>query len=118
MYTKVNTTETQLLALLQRKNQEGYFVLYNTYSQALYGVLKKLVQSDNLAADLLEKSFVNIWRNLQFYDPAKGSLFVWMFTITRSLAIAHLKSISKHEPSLGVKFEKHLNQFNSHIKIR
>jgi len=46
------------------------------------------VVNDDDAADVLQEAFINIWKNIESYDIAKGgSLFTWMLNIARNRAI-------------------------------
>jgi len=48
----------------------------------------------DLANDVLQEVFVNIWRKIESYDSVKGRLFTWMLNITRNAAIDVLRSKS------------------------
>ena len=45
-----------------------------------------------VAHDVLQNVFVNIWRKIESYDPSKGRLFTWMLNITRNTCIDYLRS--------------------------
>jgi RNA polymerase sigma-70 factor (ECF subfamily) len=45
-----------------------------------------------LANDVLQEVFVNIWRKIDQYDTGKGRLFTWMLNIARNAAIDTLRS--------------------------
>ncbi len=62
------------------------------YSQALYGVLFKIVNDEEIARDLLQETFVKIWKNISNYDRQKGRLFTWMLNVARNTAIDTLRS--------------------------
>ncbi len=78
-------------ALKQRDNR-AYSYLYDNYSGALYGVILQIVQNPELASDVLQEVFINIWRKIESYDPSKGRLFTWMLNITRNASIDTLRS--------------------------
>lgn len=84
--------ETELVDLLKAKNQRAYNYLYDNYSGALYGVIIKVMGSREEATDVLQDSFVKIWKNISRYDQSKGRLFTWMLQITRNTAIDYMRS--------------------------
>ena len=92
--TKVTYEEQDLVALLKEKDNGGFTYLYEHYSGALYGVIKQIVTDMELANDVLQETFVNIWRKIDSYDAAKGRLFTWMLNIARNAAIDKTRSKS------------------------
>ena len=67
-------------------------MLYDRYSEVLYGIALKIVQSEEIASDVLQESFVKIWQNGPKYESKKGTLFTWMLNITRNTAIDKTRS--------------------------
>jgi RNA polymerase sigma-70 factor (ECF subfamily) len=52
------------------------------------------VSDAELANDVLQEVFVNIWRRIEQYDMGKGRLFTWMMNIARNASIDTLRSKS------------------------
>lgn len=117
MYTRIKITDVDLIVLLKNKDQTGYSILYNNYAKILYRVLIKIVQSDIIAADLLQESFIKIWKNLDYYDASKASLFTWMFNITRNLAIDQIHSSAHKQSLLNIELEKHTSQVDTQHQV-
>lgn len=91
---KASTTlsEIELIALLKSNNQPAFEYLYQRYSTALYSIALKIVKDKELAADILQDSFLKIWKNMSAYNSDKGRLFTWMLNVTRNTAIDKLRS--------------------------
>ena len=85
-------SEEELVLLLKNQDQEAFSYLYDNYSAALNGIIYRMVESKELAEDILQEAFVKIWNNFSNYDNAKGRLFTWMLNITRNLTIDTLRS--------------------------
>ena len=66
--------------------------LYDHYSKALYGIIYKIVNNEEIAQDLLQEAFLKIWKNIDTYDPFKGRLYTWLLNLTRNYAIDHYRS--------------------------
>jgi RNA polymerase sigma-70 factor, ECF subfamily len=112
------TAETALLVqMIKSKSERGFNVLYTNYSKALYGVLFKYVRRTELADDLLQDTFVKIWKYIDAFDPAKGSLFTWMLSIAQNLAIDYLRSAAHRKQSLQVSIDLFslTKNYNGHI---
>ena len=92
MSNPVTYTEQELVALLKAQDESSYSYLYDHYAGALYGVVLQIIADQELANDVLQEVFVNIWRKIQSYDSNKGRLFTWMLNIARNLAIDVLRS--------------------------
>jgi RNA polymerase sigma-70 factor (ECF subfamily) len=89
-----NTEQELVLALKQRDNQ-AFSTLYDNYAGALYSIIKQII-TDNaeLASDVLQEVFINIYRKIDTYDQTKGRLFTWMLNIARNASIDMLRSKS------------------------
>lgn len=89
---KTKISEQDLLELLRTKTEKGFSVLYDNYSAALFGVVNKIVRSEEIAADVTQDAFVKIWKNLDNYNSAKGTIFTWMINVARNTAIDKIRS--------------------------
>jgi RNA polymerase sigma-70 factor (ECF subfamily) len=76
-----------LVNRLQSKDKSVISVLYDMYSDTLYGIIFRIVEQEELAEDVLQESFIKIWKNGGKYDATKGTLFTWMLNICRNTAI-------------------------------
>lgn len=92
MVAKLTYEEHELVSSLRQKNEEAFSYLYEHYSGALYGVIKQIVVDAELGNDVLQETFVNIWRRIDSYDETKGRLFTWMLNIARNAAIDKTRS--------------------------
>jgi RNA polymerase sigma factor (sigma-70 family) len=79
--------ELQLMTLAARGDVSAFEQLYDRYSAALFGVVLKVVNDQARAEEVLQDTFVKIWRSVNSYDPAKGRPFTWMLNIARNTAI-------------------------------
>lgn len=85
-------SEEELVARLRQHDRAALALLYDRYSAALYGVISKVIRTDEAAEDVLQETFVKIWNSFSSYDPTKGKLFTWMLNIARNLAIDKVRS--------------------------
>lgn len=72
---------------LKEQDQQVFSDLYDAYGGALYGLALRIVQSHELAEQVLQDTFLKIWRHGASFDPAKGRLYTWMSSIARNTAI-------------------------------
>ena len=81
-----------LVTLLLEGHNSGYEILYDKYSAMLYNILKRIVQLDEDAENLLQDCFVKIWRNIGQFDASKGRFSTWLINIARNTAIDFTRS--------------------------
>jgi len=93
-YCMSTLLEKHIVELLQERNEKAISLLYEHYGDTLYGVAKKVVRDEELAQDVLQESFIKIWKKSDSYDATKAKLFTWLFRITRNTAIDKLRSVN------------------------
>ncbi|SNZ01929.1 RNA polymerase sigma factor [Flagellimonas pacifica] len=86
--------EKHIVSLLAEKDDKAISLLYDNYGDTLYGVALKVVRDEDLAQDVLQESFIKIWKKADSYDSSKAKLFTWLFRITRNTAIDKLRSVN------------------------
>jgi RNA polymerase sigma factor (sigma-70 family) len=89
---KVTYEEYELVAALRQKENQAFSYLYDHYSGALYGIINQIVGDTELSNDVLQETYVNIWRRIDTYDAGRGRLFTWMLNIARNAAIDKTRS--------------------------
>lgn len=87
-------TEQRIIELLKRKDQYALNLLYENYSDSLYGAILKVTRNEKIAEDALQETFIKVWKNGEKYDPSKAKLFTWLFRIARNTAIDKLRSFN------------------------
>src|SRR6201986_3978544 len=95
MGTPTTYTEPELVLALKERNNQAFSFLYDHYAGALYSIIRQIVTDNNeLAGDVLQEVFINIYRKIDSYDQTKGRLFTWMLNIARNASIDTLRSKS------------------------
>jgi len=87
----VNSTERNLVASIKLGDQKTISSLYNMYSPALLGIISRIIKFDEIAEDVLQETFVKIWKSIDQYQESKGRLFTWMARLAKNTAIDHLR---------------------------
>ena len=77
----------QLLAEVARGNKSAFARLYGLTHAKLLGVALRILRDRALAEDVLQESYLKVWRHAASYDPAIASPMTWMATIVRHGAI-------------------------------
>ena len=61
MNIKTTYSEQELVALLQERNEKAFGYLYDNYSGAVFGIINSIVTDKDIANDVLQNVFVNIY---------------------------------------------------------
>lgn len=69
-------------------------ILYDTYSRRLYGIGLRLLGDRGLAEELVQETFVRLWRSSGRFDSTRGSVGTFVFTIARNTAVALRRRVS------------------------
>jgi RNA polymerase sigma-70 factor (ECF subfamily) len=81
----------QLLTEVARGNKSAFAKLYGLTHAKLLGVALRILRDRALAEDVLQESYLKVWRHAASYNPAIASPMTWMATIVRHGAIDALR---------------------------
>lgn len=84
-----------IIEQIKQGDGQAFEQMYDSYSSALFGVCLKIVNDQEQAEDVLQDSFVKIWKNIHSYESSKGTFFTWMLNIARNSAIDKLRQMKK-----------------------
>ncbi len=69
--------------------------LYERYSRLLYSLAYRMVTDHQVAEDLLQESFLSVWRNASSYSSRNGAVHSWLFSIIHHRAIDYLRALQR-----------------------
>jgi RNA polymerase sigma-70 factor (ECF subfamily) len=78
---------SRLMASIAKRDAAAFEQLYVATSAKLYGVVLRILRRHDLATDVLEAAYLQIWQTASQYDSALGSPIAWMVAIARRRAI-------------------------------
>lgn len=83
---------SHFIELIKLRQREGYDYLYNEYAHIIFGMSIKLVKNVSVAEDLVQETFIKVWKNIDQYDAHKASFSTWVLNIARYTTIDYLRS--------------------------
>ncbi|MEO1487602.1 MAG: RNA polymerase sigma factor [Bacteroidota bacterium] len=86
-----NLDDIQLTKRVAEGDERALYQLYNKYSSAIYGVILRMCRDEDQAKDLLQETFVKIWKNIDGYDPEKGRFYTWAYRIARNTVLNSIR---------------------------
>ena len=78
---------TRLLSRVALRDTAAFAALYKETSAKLYGVVARILKRGDVAADVLQETYVRVWEKAGEFDSNKGSPLAWMATIARNRAL-------------------------------
>jgi RNA polymerase sigma factor (sigma-70 family) len=79
--------EAELITALKEGDKNALGTVYDRYGAALYGVVLRIVQSPEVAEEVVQDVFLKIFRNIGSFDENKGRFYTWALNIARNTAI-------------------------------
>lgn len=87
----LNDYTALLLRVAQSRDKPALAALFNHFGPRIKSMMLKLGASDALAEDLVQETFVSVWRKASQYSSQRGAASTWIFTIARNLRIDQLR---------------------------
>ena len=84
--------DEDLISLVGNGDAEAFALLYDRHSRAAYSVAYRLMNGRQAAEDLLQDSFIKVWRSAGGYRVGRGSVRTWILSIVRNRAIDQFRS--------------------------
>lgn len=81
-----------LLQRCGRGDRDAFAELYRRTAPRLFGLCVRMLRDRDTAEDVLQESFVTVWRRASAFDATRGSAITWLITLTRNRAIDRLRS--------------------------
>ncbi|MEO5965904.1 MAG: sigma-70 family RNA polymerase sigma factor [Candidatus Limnocylindrales bacterium] len=79
--------DAALIARIVAKDERAVEALYARYSGPLYSLAYQVTGAERFAQDVVQEVFVALWRDASRFDPAKGTVAPWLFSLARHKAI-------------------------------
>jgi RNA polymerase sigma-70 factor (ECF subfamily) len=85
------SSEQELIERLRLRDPRALSELYDLFGTRVYS-LAVAILGDNMAAqEVTQDTFMKVWQNPHLYRRDEGRFTGWLLTITRRLAIDHLR---------------------------
>jgi RNA polymerase sigma-70 factor, ECF subfamily len=97
----------ELLAAVARGNSAAFERLYEATRAKLYGVLLRILGRPELADEVMQETYLKVWKMAGNFDPTVASPITWMVAMARNRAIDIMRkkgevSIEEEPEAMGV----------------
>lgn len=89
-------SDEELVACFCRGEREAFGVLLRRYEGELYGYLRRYLGDANLAEDVFQNTFLQVFKKIGKYDPARP-VKPWLYAIATNQAIDALRRSSRFQ---------------------
>jgi RNA polymerase sigma-70 factor (ECF subfamily) len=83
--------DATLASRLARGDEDALRRLYDRLAGRVRAIALRLLARPSEADDVVQDTFVEVWRSADRYDPARGSLATWVSTIAHRRAVDRLR---------------------------
>ncbi len=109
----IDESDLQVLTALQQGDPQALGIVYDRYGAIVYRLALRMLGNPTEAEDLTQEVFLAFWRGVDKYAPDRGTLLVFLLTITRSRALNRLKQ-QKSQQNLDHRVSNYLPRTNHH----
>lgn len=103
----------ELLARCALRDQNALRVLYQEVGARLNGVAARITRAPDIAEDVLQISFTQIWNDAERYRPDIARPMTWMTSIVRHRALDRLKADRRRTNVIDESIELEADQLAS-----
>lgn len=89
-----------LSEISENKNKEAFRRLFDHFAPRIRGFITGKGADPEMSEEVVQETFVNIWKKAHLFDPEKASASTWIFTIARNTRIDLLRKINRPVPDL------------------
>src|SRR6516164_6569000 len=89
-------SDEELLSKFRRGHKEAFDVLVRRYERELYGYLRRYLGDSNLADDVFQNTFLQLYTKVGQYEPGRP-VRPWLYTIATHQAIDALRRNGRHQ---------------------
>jgi len=90
---ELGPSDPDLAERLKRREPQAMADLYDRYGRQAYALIVRIVRDQEMAADLVQETFIRVWSRAQAFDSRRGALGAWLLAVARNRAIDYLRSV-------------------------
>jgi RNA polymerase sigma-70 factor (ECF subfamily) len=86
-----------LISGVQNGESRSLEKLYQRHQRSVYGLSMGILGSHHDAEEVVQETFLQVWRKCMTYNPSRGAISTWIMTIGRSRALDLVRKRSRLE---------------------
>jgi RNA polymerase sigma-70 factor (ECF subfamily) len=100
--------DAALLGRIVARDEAAVEALYARYAGPLYSLAYQVTGAERFAQDVVQETFVAVWRDAARFDASKGAVSPWLFSLARHKAIDLVRreqNVRKRTADVDLEFE-------------
>lgn len=92
----MHISDQEIMSRLKSSNEKdrAFQLLVTKYQERLYWHIRKIVLNHDDSDDVLQNTFLKIWRNIDSFRE-ESSLFTWLYRIATNEALTYLNQLKR-----------------------
>ncbi len=82
---------TLIVRVAEARDRDAFQQLFLHYGPRVRSLMLRKGANADLAEDLMQETMLSVWTKAALYQPSRGSVATWIFTIARNLRIDRLR---------------------------
>jgi RNA polymerase sigma-70 factor, ECF subfamily len=103
--------DQELIRQVQNGNQRAFEKLVVRFQKEVYYLARKIVFNHMDADEVVQDTFLKVYRNIKEYDPDKCKFFTWLYRITVNTALSFIRRRPERNQSIDSLMEADRVQF-------
>src|SRR5436190_22476274 len=87
-----SSDDARLVDRIARGEAAALKALYERYAPRALAIAIRVLRSRPEAEEIVQETFLEVWRRAREFDPARGGIAAWVSTMARSRAIERLRT--------------------------
>jgi RNA polymerase sigma-70 factor (ECF subfamily) len=89
--------DAALAERVARGDEAAFRTLYERFAAIVHAIARRVLSDPQAAEECVQDVFVQVWRQAERFDPARGTLGAWIVTIARSRAFEHGRRLARRD---------------------
>lgn len=117
--SRKDDTLAPLLEGVARGNRKDFRELYDRTRRFVFSRILRLVGDQSEAEELLQETYVRIWKNASSFDRSRGRAITWISALARNLTINRIRSAAFRASTLQqpIEFEKDIIDQGTDVEL-
>ena len=87
-----DAADQELMRGVLAADEAAFSSFYRRFAPGLFSMVYEILRDQKEAEDVVQESFVQMWKKASTYDPNRSGLFTWAVMISRNRALDRLRS--------------------------